>query len=33
VCVCVIKLLRSLKTCGCLSIMCSRSFCREFYPF
>lgn len=26
VCVCVIKLLRSLKTCGCLSIMCSRSF-------
>lgn len=25
-CVCVIKLLRSLKTCGCLSIMCSRSF-------
>ena len=33
VCVWVIKLLRSLKTCGCLSIMCSRSFCREFYPF
>ena len=29
VCVCVIKLLRSLKTCGCLSIMCSRSFCIE----
>ena len=26
VCMCVIKLLRSLKTCGCLSIMCSRSF-------